>query len=399
MATAPSLPATRNNSPPATTPLSGGMPAIRTAIEELKSIRTFVAEEMRAGLDFGTIPGTGNKNVLLLPGAQKTAMYFNCYSRYRVQRVELGDGHLEVITTTRLISRNSKAIVAEGVGSCSTMETKYRYRKAARQCPACGGEFIIKGKEEYGGGWLCYKAKGGCGAKFPDGDESIEAQAVGQVLNENVHDQRNTVLKMSKKRSLVDAALSLGCMAELFTQDLDDVYDLERPPARAQEAEQAVERPSATQRTKDRPTNGTRRQPPPREPEPETWASWIVRELGDRNTAFLNEQGIAGVAQEQRVKEVMNQFEAANLVASACIYQGIVKKEALAQSADPSKYDRSKVLKFVADYFRQYPEWVKDTVIERYREKQDDLARRLRVYNPDAEPADETEEADASIPY
>lgn len=36
-------------------------------------------------------------------------------------------------------------------------------------CPACGKKgSIIKGKEEYGGGYLCFKKKGGCGAKFKD---------------------------------------------------------------------------------------------------------------------------------------------------------------------------------------------------------------------------------------
>ena len=38
--------------------------------------------------------------------------------------------------------------------------------KTSTLCPNCGKDAIIKGKEEYGGGWLCYKAKGGCGAKF-----------------------------------------------------------------------------------------------------------------------------------------------------------------------------------------------------------------------------------------
>ena len=33
-------------------------------------------------------------------------------------------------------------------------------------CPLCGKDAIIQGKPEYGGGWLCYKQKGGCGAKF-----------------------------------------------------------------------------------------------------------------------------------------------------------------------------------------------------------------------------------------
>ena len=35
-------------------------------------------------------------------------------------------------------------------------------------CPNCGKDTIIKSKPEYGGGWLCYSKKGGCGAKFTD---------------------------------------------------------------------------------------------------------------------------------------------------------------------------------------------------------------------------------------
>lgn len=38
-----------------------------------------------------------------------------------------------------------------------------------RLCPQCQKPAIIKGRAEYGGGWLCFKKKGGCGAKFPDG--------------------------------------------------------------------------------------------------------------------------------------------------------------------------------------------------------------------------------------
>lgn len=39
-----------------------------------------------------------------------------------------------------------------------------------RTCPKCGRDAIIKGKEEYGGGYVCFKKhkEGGCGAKFPD---------------------------------------------------------------------------------------------------------------------------------------------------------------------------------------------------------------------------------------
>lgn len=41
--------------------------------------------------------------------------------------------------------------------------------KPAMKCPECGkASAVIKGKVEYGGGWLCFGKKGGCGAKWQD---------------------------------------------------------------------------------------------------------------------------------------------------------------------------------------------------------------------------------------
>ena len=48
-------------------------------------------------------------------------------------------------------------------------------------CPKCGKSAIIKGKAEYGGGWLCFGKKGGCGAKFTDAE--WEAAGDTQVVN------------------------------------------------------------------------------------------------------------------------------------------------------------------------------------------------------------------------
>ena len=53
----------------------------------------------------------------------------------------------------------------------------------------------------------------------------IESQSVERVLNEDVADQRNTILKMAFKRSHVAAALGIGFVSEIFTQDLDDMRD------------------------------------------------------------------------------------------------------------------------------------------------------------------------------
>lgn len=44
------------------------------------------------------------------------------------------------------------------------------------KCPKCGKDTIIKGAPQYGGGWVCWKKQGGCGAKFGEYDPQITAQ-------------------------------------------------------------------------------------------------------------------------------------------------------------------------------------------------------------------------------
>lgn len=51
-------------------------------------------------------------------------------------------------------------------GDRTPRQTEDGNNKPSNLCPVCGKDTIIQGKREYGGGWLCYKAKGGCGAKF-----------------------------------------------------------------------------------------------------------------------------------------------------------------------------------------------------------------------------------------
>lgn len=53
---------------------------------------------------------------------------------------------------------------------------KVATKPAHPACPLCGNaQSIIKSKPEYGGGWLCYDKKGGCGAKFRDDDDRLAA--------------------------------------------------------------------------------------------------------------------------------------------------------------------------------------------------------------------------------
>lgn len=40
--------------------------------------------------------------------------------------------------------------------------------KPGLECPSCHEMAVIRGKKEYGGGWVCWKGKDGCGVKYTD---------------------------------------------------------------------------------------------------------------------------------------------------------------------------------------------------------------------------------------
>lgn len=191
--------------------------------ENVNLIQQVMDAVMHKGEHYGVIPGCGDKPTLLKPGAEKLCTTFRLSPTYEIRKTDLDRGHREYEIVCTLTHIPTGDVFGQGVGSCSTMESKYRYRDAQRKCPECGAEAIIRGKKEYGGGWLCFKKKGGCGAKYQDGDPAIEEQAQGKVENPDPADQYNTVLKMAKKRAHVDAVLTVTAASDIFTQDLEDM--------------------------------------------------------------------------------------------------------------------------------------------------------------------------------
>lgn len=186
-----------------------------------------IKEMLVAGVDYGVIPGT-DKPTLLKPGAEKICTFFGYAPHYdELVGIEdwAGERHGEPLFYYKFrctLAKDGKA-VGEGIGSANTWEAKYRYRNASRACPACGAAAIIKGRAEYGGGWVCFQKKGGCNAKFKDGDASIEGQVVGKVANPDFADTINTVQKMGQKRAYIAACLSATGASQYFTQDIEDV--------------------------------------------------------------------------------------------------------------------------------------------------------------------------------
>lgn len=251
---------------------------VALAKERLMQLQQFVKEYLVDGEDFGTIPGTP-KPTLYKPGADKLCELYGLADEYEVtQRTEDFDkGLFDYEVKCTLLHKPDMTMVSSGLGSCNSYETKYRWRDSKRLCPACGKEAIIKGKFEYGGGWICYTKKGGCGEKFADNDTAITEQTVGRVQNEDIADTKNTILKMSKKRAKVDAVLSATRSSGLFTQDMED-WDIPKAssepsaishpensqgaPATSQGTQSSMQRPSTSQQASQAQGGPTKRVPP-----------------------------------------------------------------------------------------------------------------------------------------
>lgn len=196
-----------------------GAAALRAQVENLR------AAVMVQDIDYGLVPGS-NKMVLLKPGAEKMCSEFGFYPSFeQVTAVEQFDPdrplfHYRYRAVLYRIGTGER--IAEGIGSCNSMEKKYRYRQGERLCPKCGKAAIIKGRTEFGGGWVCFKKKDGCGAKFEDNDPQIVGQQAEQIANPDIFDQINTLDKMAQKRALIAAVLIATNASAYFTQDLED---------------------------------------------------------------------------------------------------------------------------------------------------------------------------------
>jgi hypothetical protein len=198
--------------------------SIQHTQQQLALLEELVHLVLKPDQDFGIIPGT-DRPTLLKPGAANIIAGFNCHSEPHVdiETINPDDGFVNYTVYVDVVSNLTGKVVSRGFGSCNSYEKKYRYREEKRKCPHCQAQAIIKGRAEYGGGWLCWSKQGGCGVKFPDGDPSIERQITGQIDNPDPLDQSNTYLKIAVKRAEVDATLRLPGVARFFTQDLEDI--------------------------------------------------------------------------------------------------------------------------------------------------------------------------------
>lgn len=152
-------------------------PDFAVSLEEaglrIRMLGEFVRDHMTEGEDYGVIPGTSTKPTLFKPGAEKLNAIFGLAPIVEItNRVEDWDkGFVAYEIKVTLLNKRTTNVEAEGIGNCNSRERRYKNQDAANIA--------------------------------------------------------NTILKMAKKRALIDATLSATRASGIFTQDLEDM-EIER---------------------------------------------------------------------------------------------------------------------------------------------------------------------------
>lgn len=186
-------------------------------IRQIQMVQQLMAKAMKEGTHYGQIPGTGQKKNLLKPGADKLCLMFRLAPTYEVESIDLPGGHREAKVKCTLTQINTGRVFSQGVGSCSTLESKYRYRNDVMTDengdpkPVPGKYWQARDPEILGGPEFS--------AKKVDGKWIV----CRRVEVADLADVYNTVLKMGKKRAYVDATISATAASDIFTQDLEDM--------------------------------------------------------------------------------------------------------------------------------------------------------------------------------
>lgn len=171
--------------------------SVDAVVQRVNIIREIIQKVLVRDVDYGIIPGCGDKPSLYKPGAEKIAMTFQLHPRYKVKAIR-SEKAIVFSVMCKLYDNNEKFMGA-GVGEASTEEDKWLWRKTSKQ------------------EW----------EKTPEENRRIKSYKEFNAMQVKASpaSQANTVLKMSKKRAFCDAVISACCGSEFVTTYDEDSID------------------------------------------------------------------------------------------------------------------------------------------------------------------------------
>jgi len=186
-------------------------------------VQQVMAAVMKKDVHYGIVPGT-DKPSLLKPGAEVLMSTFRIAVEPKVEDLSTDD---EIRYRVFCVGthQTTGTVMGTGLGECSSGEEKYKWRRAV-----CEPEFDAAPEE---------RKRVKYGRKQGGGHYTVQ-----QVRTEP-SDVANTVLKMAKKRALVDFALTALAASDCFAQDLEDMPEEVREAVTEGDQKRAVQQPRA----------------------------------------------------------------------------------------------------------------------------------------------------------
>ena len=140
--------------------------ALMGSLKSIQNFQKLIRTQFKQDHDFGIIPRT-SKPTLLKPGAEKIVMLMGITTEFEIMDStrDFDNGFFQYCVKCKM--KKNGQVITEGVGTANTLESKYE--------------------------------------------------------TQNPYSIDNTVLKMAKKRALVDGALMIGSLSDIFTQDVEDL--------------------------------------------------------------------------------------------------------------------------------------------------------------------------------
>lgn len=193
---------------------------VEAAVDRHNLVVKFVETLLREGIDYGTVPGI-DRPFLLKPGAEKLAAFFGLRIEVdEIQRLE-DWGKPLFAYSYRCTLRHGGEIVAQCIGSCNSMESKYRYRVIwESKATDADKERAIRVERRRG--------------------YDKQMKNVYIVENDDPYSLLNTIQKMAQKRAIV-GAVHAGCsVSEFFSHDMREIDDLDDVKTEEQEEAELV---------------------------------------------------------------------------------------------------------------------------------------------------------------
>jgi hypothetical protein len=178
--------------------------------------RALITEALQGGRDFGVIPGT-DKPSLLKPGAERILGAFGCAVEAEILEKEVDHDREVKWVKVKWVTVGPKPdnwgeLKAQGLGRNRQFDGQWKWQERQEENGTSLGlyRYVVRVN-------IIHRASGAIIGTGLGSCSTLESKYIDRP-----RDAENTVLKMAKKRAQIDGVLTTFGLSDQFTQDIED---------------------------------------------------------------------------------------------------------------------------------------------------------------------------------